>query len=72
MERIVAVVLGIAAWAGVAVVAVLTVNAWGDDNQVLAFLPIAAAVVVAWLVGEWVTEHVFLPKHEEEVGHGDL
>lgn len=70
MERAVALALGIAAWAGVAGVAVLSVNAWSDDNQVLAFFPVLAAVVAAWLVGEWVTDRVFLPGHEE-VRHGD-
>ncbi len=69
MERIVALALGVAAWAGVGVVAILSVNAWSDDNQVLAFLPIAGAVAIAWLIGEWVTERVFLAK-EEEVHHG--
>lgn len=72
MERIALLLLGVAAWAGVAFVAVLVVNAWSDHNQVLAFVPIAAGVIVAWLIGDWVTEHVFLPRHEEEVSHGDL
>ncbi len=70
MNRIGLLVLGIAAWLGVAVIAVLVVNAWQNDNQVLAFLPIAGAVAAAWLVGELVTERVFEPTHEEEVGHG--
>lgn len=65
MERIVAIFLGMAAWLGVAVIAVLVVNAWQDENQVLAFLPIAAAVACAWLVGEWVTARVFLPQEGE-------
>jgi len=64
MERAIALLLGIAAWTGVAVTAVLVVNAWQDENQILAFLPIAAAVVLAWGVGEWVTERVF-GMHEE-------
>lgn len=72
MERIIALLVGIAAWAGVAGVAVLVVNAWSDDNQVAAFFPIAAAVFVAWLIGEWVTERVFLAAPEEEGRHGDL
>ena len=59
MERTIALVLGVAAWLGVAVVAVLVVNAWQDDNQILAFLPILAAVVAAWAVGEVVTARVF-------------
>jgi len=72
MERIVALLLGIAAWAGVAGIAVLSVNAWSDDNQVLAFFPIVAAVAVAWLIGEWVTDYVFVPSHDKEVGHGNI
>jgi hypothetical protein len=71
MERTIALALGIAAWLGVAVVSVLVVNAWQDENQILAFLPIAAAVVIAWGVGEWVTDRVFVPRHEE-VRHGDV
>ncbi len=59
MDKATALVLGIAAWVGVAAVAVLVVNAWQDDNQVLAFLPILAAVVAAWAVGEAVTARVF-------------
>ena len=72
MKAIVALVIGMAAWLGVAVVSVLAVNAWQDDNQVLTFIPIAASVILAWLVGDWVTERVFLPGREEEVGHGNL
>jgi flagellar biosynthesis protein FliQ len=60
--------LGIVAWAAVGGVAVSVVNAWSDENQVLAFLPIAAAVIVAWVIGEFVTERVFAT-HEEEQGH---
>jgi len=59
MDKATALVLGIAAWLGVAAVAVLVVNAWQDDNQILAFLPILAAVVAAWAVGEVVTARVF-------------
>lgn len=70
MERAIALALGVAVWTGVAVVSVLVVNAWQDENQIVAFLPIAAAVVVAWLVGEWVTDRVFVPK-QEEVRRGD-
>jgi hypothetical protein len=65
MQRIGAMALGVAAWLGVAIIAVLVVNAWQDDNQVLAFLPIAAGVVVAWLVGEWVTAQVFVGQKKE-------
>jgi membrane protein implicated in regulation of membrane protease activity len=61
---------GVLAWLGVAIIAVLVVNAWSDGNLVLAFFPIAAAVVVAWLIGEWVTERVFLSENSEEVRHG--
>ena len=61
---------GVLAWLGVAIIAVLVVNAWQDENLVLAFFPIAAAVVVAWLIGEWVTERVFLAGNGEEVHHG--
>jgi len=59
MQRAVALGLGILAWIGVAAVAVASVNAWSGDNQVLAFLPIIGAVVVAWAVGEVVTARVF-------------
>jgi hypothetical protein len=69
MERGIALLLGVLAWLGVAIVAVLVVNAWADDNQVVAFFPIAAAVAVAWLIGEWVTERVFVSQ-EDEVRHG--
>jgi hypothetical protein len=55
MERTVALLLGIAAWLGVAVASVLVVNAWSDENQIVAFIPIAAAVGLAWLVGYGVT-----------------
>ena len=60
-ERVVALAVGLAAWLGVAIVSVLVVNAWSDENQVLAFIPIAASVVVAWAVGEWVTDRLFGP-----------
>src|SRR3990172_11064423 len=60
-ERVVALAVGLAAWLGVAIVSVLVVNAWNDENQVLAFIPIAASVVVAWAVGEWVTDRLFGP-----------
>lgn len=68
MERGVALLLGVLAWAGVAAVAVLVVNAWEDENQILAFIPIAVAVVVAWAIGEVVTERVF--GTEKEGGRG--
>ncbi len=68
MERFVALLAGVLAWAAVAGIAVSVVNAWSDDNQILAFLPIAAAVVVAWAIGEVVTERVFAA--HEEADHG--
>lgn len=64
MSKLVALVIGIAAWAGVATVASLIVFNIGDKNQVLMFLPILAAVVAAWGIGELVTERV-LVEHEE-------
>lgn len=59
MERLSLLLAGVLAWLGVAGVAVLVVNAWHDENQIVAFLPIAASVVVAWAIGEWVTANVF-------------
>lgn len=63
MTKFTALLLGIAAWAGVAALAVLITFNIGDRNQVLMFLPILAAVIVAWGIGEAVTERVF--------GHGE-
>lgn len=68
MDRLVALLVGILAWAAVAGVAVSVVNAWSDANQILAFLPIAAAVIVAWAIGEVVTERVFAPYREVDDG----
>ena len=59
MNRILLLLVGIAAWAGVALTAVLITFNIGDKNQILMFLPILAAVVVAWAIGEVVTERVF-------------
>ena len=59
---------GVLAWAGVAAVAVLVVHYWGDDNQVLAFIPILAAVVAAWAIGELVTQRVFASERERSRG----
>jgi len=59
MERFIALLVGVLAWAAVAGVAVSVVNAWQDENQILAFLPIAGAVIVAWAIGEVVTDRVF-------------
>jgi flagellar biosynthesis protein FliQ len=68
MDRAVALIVGVLAWAAVAGIAVSVVNAWQDENQILAFLPILAAVVVAWAVGEVVTERVFEAHEEAEDG----
>ena len=59
MNRVLLLLLGVAAWAGVALTAVLITFNIGDKNQILMFLPILAAVVVAWAIGEVVTERVF-------------
>jgi len=59
MKRMVALTAGIAAWAAAASVAILVVFNIGDRNQVLMFLPILAAVAVAWAIGELVTDRVF-------------
>ncbi len=64
MSKLVAVVIGAAAWAGVAAVACLIVFNIGDKNQVLMFLPILAAVVAAWGIGELVTERVLVEPEE--------
>ena len=64
MNKSVALLAGVLAWAGVAAVAIFVVHFFGDDNQVLAFLPILAAVVAAWAIGEIVTSRVF----DEESG----
>ena len=45
--------------AAVAVVAALLVFNIGDKNQILMFLPILAAVIAAWAIGEVVTDRVF-------------
>jgi uncharacterized membrane protein YbhN (UPF0104 family) len=59
MNRVLLLLLGIAAWAGVALTAVLITFNMGEKNQILMFLPILGAVVVAWVIGEVVTELVF-------------
>ena len=59
MNRIVLLFAGVAAWAGVAAVAVLITFNMGDKNQILMFLPIVAVVLAAWAIGEVVTERVF-------------
>jgi hypothetical protein len=47
---------GVAAWVGVAIVAILMAE-WGEP--VLGFFPMLAAVLVAWAVGEYVTRVVW-------------
>jgi hypothetical protein len=59
MNRVLLLLLGIAAWAGVALTAVLITFNMGGKNQILMFLPILGAVVVAWAIGELVTDRVF-------------
>jgi len=59
MNKIVLLLLGVAAWAAVAVAAVLITFNIGDKNQILMFLPILAVVAAAWAIGELVTERVF-------------
>ena len=59
MNRVLLLLLGVAAWAAVALTAVLITFNIGEKNQILMFLPILAAVVVAWGVGEVVTDLVF-------------
>ena len=59
MNRVLLLLLGVAAWAGVALTAVLITFNIGEKNQILMFLPILGAVVVAWAIGEMVTERVF-------------
>ena len=66
MTKLTALFLGVAAWAGVAVLAVLITFNVGDKNQVLMFLPILAAVIVAWGIGEVVTDRVFARQEEEK------
>ena len=65
MNKALALVAGVTAWAAVAAAAVLIVFNMGEKNQVLMFLPILAVVAAAWAIGEIVTEHVFT-EHEKE------
>ncbi len=65
MTKLTALALGIGAWAAVAALAVVIAFNMGEKNQVLMFLPILGAVVVAWGLGEAVTERVF--EHKEEM-----
>ena len=59
MTKLAALALGVTAWAGVAALAVLITFNIGNKNEVLMFLPILAAVIVAWGIGEAVTARVF-------------
>ena len=59
MNRVLLLLMGVAAWAGVGLTAVLITFNIGEKNQILMFLPIVGAVVVAWAIGEVVTERVF-------------
>ena len=59
MNRISLLLMGIGAWAAVALAAVLITFNIGGKNQILMFLPILAAVIAAWAIGELVTERVF-------------
>ena len=55
---------GVAAWCGVAALSVFMVENFADDNQVLAYVPILLAVILAWAIGEVVTDRVFAPGEE--------
>ena len=65
MTKLTALLVGIAAWAAVAVLTIAITFNMGDRNQVLMFLPILAAVAGAWAIGEAVTDRVFV-EHDEE------
>ena len=64
MNKVLALVTGVTAWAVVAAAAVLIVFNMGVKNQVLMFLPILAVVVAAWVIGELVTERVFMGREK--------
>ncbi len=64
MTKLVALVLGFAAWSGVVALALLITFNMGDKNQVLMFLPILAAVFAAWGIGEVVTQRVLSTKED--------
>jgi hypothetical protein len=53
-------VLGVLAWAGVVGLSILMAT-W--DEPVLGFFPIAVAVVVAWAIGEYITDVVWKEKN---------
>jgi hypothetical protein len=52
--------LGVLAWAGVVALSI-GMAAW--DEPVLGFFPIAVAVVVAWAIGEYITDVVWKEKN---------
>jgi hypothetical protein len=62
MTKVVALLLGFAAWSGVIALSLLITFNIGNKNQVLMFLPILAAVFGAWAVGEVVTRRLFEDK----------
>ena len=66
MTKLLALMVGIAAWAAVGALAVLITFNIGDKNQVLMFLPILVAVIVAWGIGEAVTERMFAEDKEQK------
>ena len=66
LAKTTALLLGVGAWAAVAALTIAITFNMGDKNQVLMFLPILAAVVVAWGIGEAVTERVFAEHTEEK------
>ncbi len=51
--------LGVLAWAGVVA---LSIGMASWDEPVLGFFPIAVAVVVAWAIGEYITDVVWKGK----------
>ncbi|MGD0116248.1 MAG: hypothetical protein ABSC13_09650 [Dehalococcoidia bacterium] len=66
MSKALVLVGGVVAWAAVAATAIVIVFNLGTKNQVLMFLPILAVVLVAWFIGELVTQRVFT-EHEKGV-----
>ncbi len=66
MNKALVLVGGVVAWAAVAATAIVIVFNLGTKNQVLMFLPILAVVLVAWFIGELVTQRVFT-EHEKGV-----
>lgn len=52
--------LGVLAWGGVVALSI-GMAIW--DEPVWGFFPIAAAVVVAWAIGEYITDAVWKERH---------